>query len=142
MPDDSSFRVVIDTNVVFEGLTNHKSVCSLVIEAWRAGFIDVYVSNALAYEYLDVFTRKLSPRRWESLRADMGDLLEKANFVLIHFSYRPASPDPGDDFVIDCAMNADATVITSNVKDFKRAEQYLGLRLLKPAELIALLANQ
>ncbi len=142
MPGDSPFRVVIDTNVVFEGLTNHKSVCRLVIEAWRAGFIDVYVSNALAYEYLDIFTRKLSPHRWESLRADMGNLLERANFVPIHFSYRPASPDPGDDFVIDCAMNADATVITSNVKDFQRAGQYLGLRLLRPAQLIALLANQ
>jgi predicted nucleic acid-binding protein len=142
MVNSAPLRVVLDTNVVFEGLTNSRSVCSLIVEAWRTGLINVCISDALAYEFLDVFTRKLSPERWASLKTDLGDLLERADFIEIYFSYRPSSPDPGDDFVIDCAMNADAVVITSNVKDFRRAEKYLGLRLLKPAELIALLANE
>jgi putative PIN family toxin of toxin-antitoxin system len=142
MVNTAPLWVVLDTNVVFEGLTNSKSICSLIVETWRAGLINICISDALAHEYLDVFTRKLSPERWASLETDLGDLLEKAKFIEIHFSYRPSSPDPGDDFVIDCAMNADAVVIISNVKDFRRAEKYLGLRLLKPVELIALLASE
>jgi len=30
-------RAVIDTNVVFEGLTKQGGVCGLIIDAWRAG---------------------------------------------------------------------------------------------------------
>ena len=41
--------------------------------------------------------------------------------MVIHYSWRPMSPDPGDEHVIDCAMNAGATVVTWNVRDFKAA---------------------
>ena len=51
--------VVIDTNVVFEGLTKQGSAAGLVIDAWLAGLLQVHVSNALAYEYEDVLSRKL-----------------------------------------------------------------------------------
>lgn len=53
-------RVVIDTNVVFEGLTKQGGACGLIIDAWRAGLIKACVTNALAYEYEDVLARKLS----------------------------------------------------------------------------------
>ncbi len=57
-------RVVIDTNVVFEGLTRQISVPTFIIDAWREGLFQPCVSNALAYEYLDVLSRKLSKPRW------------------------------------------------------------------------------
>ena len=44
----SLFRVVLDTNVVFEGLTRQGGACGLIIDAWNAGLLSVYVSNALA----------------------------------------------------------------------------------------------
>ena len=56
--------------------------------------------------------------------------------------WRPSSPDPGDDFVIDCAMNAGAIVVTSNVRDFRKAQSALGLRVLTPVELIIQLASE
>jgi len=42
-----ALRVVLDTNVVFEGLTKQTGVCGLIIDAWRAGLLTVCVSNAL-----------------------------------------------------------------------------------------------
>jgi predicted nucleic acid-binding protein len=53
-------RVVIDTNVVFEGLTKQGGASGLIIDAWLAGLIVVCVSNTLAYEYDDVLSRKLA----------------------------------------------------------------------------------
>jgi predicted nucleic acid-binding protein len=44
------------------------------------------------------------------------------------------SPDPGDDHLIDCAMNANATIITWNLRDFSRAQQSLGLRVQTPTD--------
>jgi hypothetical protein len=58
-----------------------------------------------------------------------------------YFTWRPSSPDPGDDHVIDCAMNAGATVVTSNAKDFQMAHEALGLRVITPKEFIVQLTN-
>ena len=135
-------RVVIDTNVVFEGLTKRGGACGLLIDAWLANLLQVYVSNALAYEYVDVLSHKLSESRWQRLRPVLGTLLSKAQFVVIHYSWRPISPDPGDEHVIDCAMNAGATVITSNVRDFEMARESLGLRVITPVEAVIQISSQ
>jgi hypothetical protein len=37
------------------------------------------------------------------------------------------SLDPGDEHVIDCAMNAQAPVVTLNTRDFRLAAQTLGI---------------
>ena len=129
-------RVVIDTNVLFEGLTKQGDAAGLLVEAWLAGLVHVCVSNALAYEYADVLSRKLSPRRWQRIRPVLGRLISRANFVTIYFTWRPASPDPGDDLVVDCAMNAGATVVTWNVRDFGLARASLGLPVITPVEAI------
>lgn len=141
MADVSLSRVVIDTNVVFEGLTQRGGAAGLIVEAWLAGLLQVYISNALAYEYADVLSRKLSGARWQRLQPVLGTLLSQAQFVVIYYSWRPMSPDPGDDHIIDCAMNAGATVITSNVRDFRTAREALGLQVVTPVEAAIQLAG-
>ncbi len=136
-----SFRIVVDTNVVFEGLTKRGAAAGLIIDAWLAGLLDVYVSTALAYEYADVLSRKLSATRWRELRPVLGKLLGRAQYAAIYYSWRPASPDAGDDLVIDCAMNAGATVITSNLRDFRSAKESLGLQVMSPVQLVMKLAS-
>jgi predicted nucleic acid-binding protein len=134
-------RVVVDTNVVFEGLTQQGGAAGLIIDAWLAGLLDVCISNALAYEYEDVLSRKLSPERWRSIQPVLVKLLSCGQFTTIYFTYRPSSPDPGDDLVIDCAKNASAMVVTSNIRDFQRARQALGLQVITPAQLVVRLVS-
>jgi putative PIN family toxin of toxin-antitoxin system len=134
-------RVVIDTNVIFEGLTKQGGASGLIINAWLAGLIVVCVSNTLAYEYDDVLSRKLAPERWILLKPLLEDLLNIAEYTSIYFSWRPTSPDPGDDLAIDCAMNAGAIVVTSNIKDFRSARESLGLRVMTPIEFVSVLAT-
>ena len=134
-------HVVIDTNVVFEGLTKRGGAAGLVVDAWLAGLLQVCVCDALAYEYADVLSRKLSEAHWQRLKPVLGALLAKAQFMVVHYSWRPISPDPGDEHVIDCAMNAGATVITWNVRDFRTARETLGLRVITPVEAVVQLAG-
>jgi predicted nucleic acid-binding protein len=141
MPNSSSIRAVIDTNVVFEGLTKQGGACGLIIDAWQAGLFRPHVSNALAYEYSDVLSRMLSETRWQKIQPVLGKLLDQAEFVIVYFTWRPSSPDPGDEHVIDCAMNAGATVVTSNVRDFQTAKRELGLQVITPVEFVIQLAN-
>jgi predicted nucleic acid-binding protein len=132
---------VIDTNVVFEGLTKQGGAAGFIVDAWLAGLIQVCVSTALVYEYEDVLSRKLSEIRWQKLQPVLSALLGKVEFTVIYYSWRPTSPDPGDDLVIDCAMNAGAVVVTSNTRDFQRAKVSLGLQVMTPAELVIKLAS-
>jgi predicted nucleic acid-binding protein len=76
----------------------------------------------------------LSPERWQRIQPVLGKLLDQAEFVTVYFTWRPSSPDPGDEHIIDCAMNAGATVVTSNTRDFQKAKQTLGLRVITPVE--------
>lgn len=135
-------RVVIDTSVLFEGLTQQGGASGYVVEAWLADLLDTRVSNALAYEYIDVLSHKLSEHRWQTVRPIVGTLLRKTQFVAVYFSWRPISPDQADDHVIDCAMNAGAAVITSNIRHFRTARQSLGLEVLTPLELATQIGNQ
>lgn len=98
---------MIDTNVVFEGLTTQ-----------------------------EVLASKLSEHRWQRLRPVLGSLLDVAEFVPIYFTWRPVSPDPADEHVIDCAMNAAALVVTWNVRDFRLAERELGLPVRTPVQFL------
>lgn len=133
--------IVVDTNVVFEGLTKQGGAAGLIIDAWLAGLMVVCVSNALAYEYDDVLSRKLSEERWSQLRPVLGRLLSVAQYTNTYFSWRPTSPDAGDDLVIDCAMNAGAIVVTSNIRDFRSAKESLGVQVLTPVQFVNILAS-
>ncbi|HIE26982.1 TPA: hypothetical protein EYP66_06820 [Candidatus Poribacteria bacterium] len=62
--------------------------------------------------------------------------------MTIYYSWRPIFPDPGDDHVIDCAMNAGAPVVTYNVRDFLQAAQALGLEVITPVEFVTQLADE
>jgi putative PIN family toxin of toxin-antitoxin system len=141
MPSPTLLRVVVDTNVLFEGLTKQGGASGLIIDAWLAGLIVVCVSTTLTYEYVDVLSRKLAAERWITLQPVLVRLLSIAQYTSIYFSWRPTSPDPGDDLAIDCAMNAGAIVITSNIKDFRSAKESLGLRVMTPVEFVNMLAT-
>ena len=134
--DFPPLHVVVDTNVVFEGLTKRGGIQGIIIDAWLNDVFQAYATNALAYEYADVLSRKLSPNRWLKLQPVLGTLLKKAQFVDIHYSWRPISPDPGDDHIIDCAMNANAIVFTANIRDFQLAQDTLGMRVVSPLEFV------
>lgn len=134
-------RIVVDTNVIFEGLTKQGGACGLIVEAWLAGLFVPCVSNATAYEDLDVLIRKLSPPRWEATHLLFQELLNTAEFVTVYYRWRPISKDPGDDHIIDCAMNAGAVVVTSNIKDFKLAESQLGLQIMTPLDFVLYLSR-
>lgn len=86
-----------------------------------------------------MLARKLSVRRWQMLKPVLGLLLDLAEPITIYYSWRPASPDPGDDMLIDCAMNAGAIIVSYNVKDLREAEQQLGVTVVRPAQFVNLL---
>lgn len=59
----------------------------------------------------------------------------------IHFLWRPALPDAGDDHVLELAVAAGATVVTHNQRDFVGAGRF-GVGVITPAECLRRLATE
>ena len=104
-------------------MTTQGSAPGLIIEAWRGGLFTACVATALAYEYLEVCSGKLSTRRWQQLQPVVGALLAQARFVPIYFSWRPMSPDPGGRACHRLCDERRASVVTANTRDFQLAVQ-------------------
>ena len=135
-------RAVIDTNVVFEGLTKRSGASSVILRFWSRQLFTPCVSLPLALEYEDVLARLLSSQRWVRVKPALRRLLDTAEQTQIYYRWRPSSPDPGDEFLIDCAMNARAAVVTKTRKDFRLAELNLGLRVMDPVEFVTHILEQ
>jgi predicted nucleic acid-binding protein len=134
-------RVVVDTDVLVEGLSR-KGTCGRVVDAWVARRFTPCVSTALAFEYEAVLRRHGRRETADDRARALQALLARAEFVPVVFGYRPASPDPGDDFIVDCVMNAGAALVTSNLRHFKDASTALGFHLWRPAELLDRLGEE
>jgi len=127
--------------VLFEGLT-HLGPSAKVVDAWSSRRFRPCVSTALALEYQDVLARKLAPVRGEAALMALQALLARCEYVPIFFSYRPASRDPGDDFIVDCVLNGRSLLVTNNVRDFFAASQRFGFPVLRPEKFLPLLDKE
>lgn len=129
-------RAVIDTNVLFEGLT-HRGPSGSVIDAWVAGSFVPCVSTALALEYEEVLSRRIGERRRQTVLLALQALLDRTEWVPILQRLRSLSADPDDDFVIECAHSASASIVTRNLRDLEAAQRTLGLAVLTPEDFLA-----
>jgi putative PIN family toxin of toxin-antitoxin system len=133
-------RAVIDTNVLLEGITR-KAEAGRVIDAWADRRFVPCVSTALALEYEEVLLRKFGGRQHETVLAALQALLRRAEYVPILSRVRPLSPDPDDDFVIECAFNSASSIVTRNERDFRVARSALGILVLDPEAFLKLLED-
>ena len=96
------------------------------------------VTPALMYEYEDVARRPnatsgLSPQ-------DVTNILEmtyrESHRQFVWFSWRPLSPDPGDDSILEAAIAGRCDFVVSfNELQLRRAREF-GIEVLRPAELL------
>ncbi len=129
-------RAVVDTNVLFEGLTK-QGPCASVVDAWVERRFIPCVSTALALEYEATLKNKLGDKKRRLAVGALPALLNRAEFTAVAFRVRPMSPDPDDDFVIECAFNANASIVTKNLRDLRVAESMLRIPVLEPTDFLA-----
>lgn len=101
----------------------------------------------IASEYRDVALRPehltAARRSAETVVSLITDLEGLAEPVRVVSKPRPLSSDPNDDMVLDVAINGRAdVVITQNVKHFAIAARRYGIKVMSPAELLAILREK
>jgi len=108
-----------------------------ILRAARRGKVQLLASAALALEYEAVCRRDehresagLSTAEVEQFLNAVVDLVEP---VEIWFLWRPQLRDPGDELVLEAAVNGRAAVITTfNLRDFGPVRDRFGIDVLTP----------
>lgn len=137
------YQVVVDTNVLIAALRSRRGASHRLLgligdERWQMN-----LSVPLFLEYEDVAKRPNSGLTL-SIR-EIDDILDfictEANLREIFYLWRPALPDPNDDFILELAVESGCDfIVTFNVKDFAGTEKF-GIEVITPQELLRKLGD-
>jgi putative PIN family toxin of toxin-antitoxin system len=132
-------RVVLDTDVVVAAMRSPRGASAELIRRIDAGRATMVLSVALALEYEATCLR--AEHRLEAslseveVRDFVDGLIALAEPVRQHFRWRPQVHDPGDELVLEAAVNGQASaIVTFNVKDMQTAERSFGIAVIRPGE--------
>ncbi len=131
-------KLVLDTNVVVAGVRSRTGASNpLLLAGFRRRFA-WYCSVPLFYEYEDVLNRAEFLLATGMTRVQIGEFLTDIAATVvpigIDFQWRPQLKDPGDEMVLEAAINCGAAIVTHNTRDFGVVPARFGLDLLTPAE--------
>lgn len=135
-------RLVLDTNVLVAAMRSPRGASAAILMAARQGRATLLVSVSLALEY-EATCREAEHRLAAGLSEREVDVfldavMAMAEPVETHFLWRPHLRDPGDEMVLEAAVNGRAhALVTFNVRDFGTAPAQFGVELLLPREAIA-----
>ncbi len=130
-------RVTLDTNVVYAGIRSASGASRIILELVADGELEAVITPALFFEYEEQLRGDAALEGLGLTDADLlaflDELAAKSHRARVDIRWRPVSPDPDDDMVIECAVNGQAEMlITFNTRDLSVAEQRFGIPVLTP----------
>jgi putative PIN family toxin of toxin-antitoxin system len=137
-------RIVLDTDVMVAALrSNARASRQLLISALRNRF-DLLLSVPLMLEYKAVLKRPEHLRTAGATRDDIDAILDALGAagvpVIPNFSWRPELTDPGDEMILETAVNGQADlIITFNLTHLRHAARRFGIRAIRPQEALSIL---
>ena len=134
-------KIALDTSVVVAGLRSRSGAGNAVLRLIAARRLVLLASPPLFLEYEEVLKRPeqqlahgLTPKEIDEFLAELAALVEPVD---VHFFWRPQTPDPNDEMVLEVAINGGAdALVTYNLADFRLAGERFQIPVLSPAELL------
>lgn len=128
-------QIVLDTNVLVTALKSSMGTSFRLLSMLEADRFQLHVSTPLVAEYEAVLKRGMLNLTAQQIDDVVDFICARATQHKIYYLWRPMLKDPGDDFLLELAVKADARIITWNVADFKRS-QPLGVLVQTPREFL------
>jgi len=137
-------RLVLDTDVVVAGMRSPTGASAALLLAALEKRLTMCGNLALMLEYEAVCSRSehraaagLTPKEAGIFLDALAALVDP---VETHYLWRPQLRDPGDEMVLEAAVNGQArAIVTFNGRDFGAAAAQFGVDLLLPREALATL---
>jgi predicted nucleic acid-binding protein len=132
---------VLDTDVVVAAMRSPAGGSAELLRKMVAGKAVMLLTVALALEY-EAICMLAEHRLASGLSASetglyVDTLIEMAEPVPLSFRWRPQLRDPGDELVLEAAVNGRADAIaTFNEKDLREARTSFDIAVLRPGEVL------
>jgi putative PIN family toxin of toxin-antitoxin system len=131
----------LDTDVVVAALRSPSGASAAILQAVRKERATMVASVPLALEYEAVCTapeHRLASRLSErEVDVFVTAVIAMAEPVAMHFLWRPQLRDPGDEMVLETAINGHAeALVTFNLRHFGGVPSAFGIEVLLPREVI------
>lgn len=132
-------RWVLDTDVVVAALRSPKGASAALLKQIDQGLVTLLLSIPLALEYEAICHlaehRLASGLSQQEVEVFLSTLIGFAEPVDIYFLWRPQLRDPGDEMVLETAVNGQAdSIVSFNRRDFGLAPKSFGIEVLLPRE--------
>ncbi len=134
-------HIVIDTNVLVAALKSSRGASFRLLSLVEQDFFTLHVSTTLVTEYEAVLKRGITSLSAEDIDNVVDFICSRAVLNKIFYLWRPVLKDPGDDFVLELAVKANATIVTWNLADFKYAARF-GIAVMNPRDFLTSLEVQ
>ena len=130
--------IVIDTCVLISALRSRNGASFKLLSLIDSNKFTFFLSVPLVLEYESV-TKRMS-RNLGLTHSDIENIIDYlctvGNHRKVHYLWRPNLKDPGDDFVLELAVESECNyIVTHNVKDFKGIKKF-NLKAITPQELL------
>ena len=132
-------KLVFDTDVLIAGLRSPSGASADLLRLARHRRFELALSVPLVLEYeaVALLPEHLSASGLErtDVQAVIDVLVDVAEWTRIHFSWRPQTRDPGDEMVLETAINAKAdAIVTFNRRDYGDAPGRFGIECWLPRQ--------
>jgi len=135
--------IVIDTSVFISAFRSKRGASFKLLRLVGRNKFELNVSVPLVLELEAVAKR---PGKVPGLtEQDIDDVIDYicrvSHHRMIHFLWRPALRDPGDDLVLELAVEAECDyIVTHNIRDFDAAEQF-GVSIVTPRQFLGIIGE-
>lgn len=142
-PSQAPPLIVVDTNRVVSQAISRGGAPAELLRRWRAGVLDLAVSEAILAEYeralLYERVRRRHGRGVEEVREIVAEFREFALPVEPSETPPIVADDLDDDKFLWCAAAGGARYVVTRDEHLLRLRAYRGIRILTPAAFLALL---
>lgn len=131
-------KIVLDTNVLVAALRSNQGASFQILNLIPSGKVEFLLSVALFLEYEATLKRteflQATGLTVRDIDAILNLLSAKGIKIFEHYLWRPQLKDPGDEMVLELAINGGAkAIVTFNQKDFVGATEKFSVNVMTPA---------
>jgi putative PIN family toxin of toxin-antitoxin system len=136
-------RIVLDTSVIVAGLRSRNGASFAVLERLSRNVFKLVATPPLFLEYEQVLKRSRHGLAAEHVDGFLSEIARVIEPVQVWFTWRPQLADPGDEMVLEAAINGHAdAIVTHNRRDFEFGAGRFGIEVWSPADLLRRLPEE
>lgn len=130
-------RAVLDANVLVSAVITTTGSAARILDAWRAGQIDLVLSPSILDELGRVLQYPRIAKRHHLSGEGIREFVENlAHLALLTSGELPLSvveKDPSDDAYLACAAKGEADFIVSGDRHLLELGQFQGIKIITPS---------